>query len=275
MAGPIHQYAANRNLPAVNGTSQLSPHLRAGTLGIRTLLQTLNQARAAAPAGQKAGCEAFLNELIWREFYGQVLANFPRVSRGAFRSGYNQLKWSKNRAHFEAWCLGRTGHPIVDAAMRCLNATGTLHNRLRMITAMFLTKDLLIHWQWGEAYFMRCLVDGDQAANNGGWQWCAGTGPDAAPYFRIFNPARQAEKFDPTGEFVRRWVPELAAFPGATIHQPWTDPRRLAQTEYPPRIVRHEEQRARCVAMFQAVRAGKAIHVTTLFKQSKQLPNEH
>lgn len=254
MAGLVYEYAAKRNLPAVAGTSRLSPHLHAGTIGIRTILKALNRARAAATTGQQAACDVFLNELIWREFYAQVLANFPRVAKGAFRAEYNQLEWSENRRHFQAWCQGRTGYPIVDAAMRCLNATATLPNRLRMITAMFLTKDLLINWQWGERYFMRQLVDGDLAANNGGWQWCAGTGTDAAPYFRIFNPVTQGEKFDPQGDFVRRWVPELAALPAETIQQPWTDPARMANGKYPHRLVRHEVQRERCLAMFKAVK---------------------
>jgi deoxyribodipyrimidine photo-lyase len=142
----------------------------------------------------------------------------------------------------------------VDAAMRCLNATGTMHNRLRMIVAMFLTKDLLINWQLGERYFMKQLVDGDMAANNGGWQWSAGTGTDAAPYFRIFNPVSQGEKFDAEGKFVRRWLPELENFPDDTIQQPWENPLLLAKTNYPPRIVLHEEQRAKCLAMFKAVK---------------------
>ena len=256
MAGPVFEYAATRNLPTVAGTSRLSPHLHAGTIGIRTILRELNRARAGATAEQKAGCEVFLNELIWREFYLQVLSNFPRVAKGAFRPEYDRLTWSENRAHFQAWCAGQTGYPVVDAAMRCLLATGTLHNRLRMIAAMFLTKDLLVNWQWGEEHFMRQLVDGDLAANNGGWQWCAGTGTDAAPYFRIFNPVTQGEKFDPQGEFVRRWVPELAAFPKETIHRPWEEPQQMAQAKYPPRMVRHEEQRERCLALFQAVKGG-------------------
>ena len=147
-----------------------------------------------------------------------------------------------------------TGYPIVDAAMRCLNATGNMHNRLRMIVAMFLTKDLLINWQWGERYFMRQLVDGDMAANNGGWQWSAGTGTDAAPYFRIFNPVAQGEKFDAEGRFVRQWVPELASLPDDLIHQPWMNPLLAAKTKYPPRVVRREEQRAKCLAMFKRVK---------------------
>jgi deoxyribodipyrimidine photo-lyase len=254
MAGPVYDYAGNRNFPAIDGTSNLSPHLRAGTIGIRTILAELKKARARVAPSRQAGCDVFLNELIWREFYLQVLHNFPHVTKGAFRPEYDELKWSANKEHFAAWCEGRTGYPIVDAAMRCLNSTGMMHNRLRMIVAMFLTKDLLIHWQWGERYFMKQLVDGDMAANNGGWQWSAGTGTDAAPYFRIFNPVSQGEKFDPEGTFVRRWVPELAEFPNDAIHQPWEHPLLSANSKYPARVVLHEEQRTKCLAMFKAVK---------------------
>jgi deoxyribodipyrimidine photo-lyase len=276
MAGPVYAYGARRDFPALDGTSKLSPHLHAGTIGIRTVLTELQKARGKIPFAGKAGtglkstasqrllaslppnqpnsCDIFLSELIWREFYAQVLHNFPHVTRGAFRPEYDRLAWSENEAHFLAWREGRTGYPIVDAAMRCLNATGTMPNRLRMVAAMFLTKDLLLHWQWGERYFMKQLVDGDLAANNGGWQWSAGTGTDAAPYFRIFNPVSQAEKFDPQGEFAHRWVSELKDFPGGLIHQPWKNPPLLAQSKYPPRIVRHEEQREQCLAMFKAVK---------------------
>jgi deoxyribodipyrimidine photo-lyase len=260
MAGPIYEYGGNRNFPAIDGTSNLSPHLRAGTIGIRTILAELKKARENITAirhPQSApgnGCDVFLGELIWREFYLQVLHNFPHVTQGAFRPEYNALKWSENPEHFAAWCEGRTGYPIVDAAMRCLNATGTMHNRLRMIVAMFLTKDLLISWQWGERYFMKLLVDGDLAANNGGWQWSAGTGTDAAPYFRIFNPVSQGEKFDATGEFVRRWIPELKDFPADLVQEPWENPLLLAKSKYAPRIVRHEEQRDKCLAMFKAAK---------------------
>ena len=253
MAGPVYEYGSNRNFPAIDGTSNLSPHLRAGTIGIRTILAELKKARERkAESGN--GCEVFLNELIWREFYLQVLHNFPHVTKGAFRPEYDKLQWSDNQAHFQAWCEGRTGYPIVDAAMRCLNATGTMHNRLRMIVAMFLTKDLLINWQWGERYFMKQLVDGDMAANNGGWQWSAGTGTDAAPYFRIFNPVSQAEKFDPQGEFVRRWIPELKDFPDDQIQQPWENPLLLSKSKYSERIVLHEEQREKCLTMFKMVK---------------------
>jgi deoxyribodipyrimidine photo-lyase len=253
MARPVYDYGGNRNFPAIDGTSNLSPHLRTGTIGIRTILAELKKARSKAAAAQVQGCDVFLNELIWREFYLQVLHNFPHVTKGAFRPRYDKLKWSNNREHFAAWCEGRTGYPIVDSAMRCLNATGSMHNRLRMIVAMFLTKDMLIHWQWGESYFMQQLVDGDMAANNGGWQWSAGTGTDAAPYFRIFNPVSQGEKFDPEGKFVRRWVPELADFPDNWIHRPWEQPQLLAKSKYPARVVIHEEQREKCLAMFKAL----------------------
>ena len=254
MDGPVYEYAANRNLSAVEGTSQLSPHLRCGTIGIRTVLAALAKAKEQAAPTQRASCDVYLSELIWREFYLQVLHNFPHVTKGAFRPEYDALKWSEKRDHFQAWSAGRTGYPIVDAAMRCLNATGNMHNRLRMIVAMFLTKDLLINWQWGERYFMKQLVDGDMAANNGGWQWSAGTGTDAAPYFRIFNPVSQGEKFDPQGDFVRRWLPELSSLPDKLIHQPWANPLALAQSRYPERIVLHEAQRTKCLAMFAAVK---------------------
>jgi len=254
MAGPVYDYGVNRDFPAREGTSGLSPHLRAGTVGIRTVLAELKKARAKATPAQTAGCDVFLTELIWREFYLQVLHNFPHVVKGAFRPEYDRLQWSDNREHFQAWCDGRTGYPIVDAAMRCLNATGTMHNRLRMIVAMFLTKDLLLHWQWGERYFMKQLVDGDLAANNGGWQWSAGTGTDAAPYFRIFNPVAQAQKFDPDGAFVRRWIPELKDFHGGEVHTPWVNPLLLAKSTYPSRLVLHEEQREKCLARFKAIR---------------------
>lgn len=255
MAGPVYAYGTARNFPAVDGVSNLSPHLRAGTIGIRTILAAWQSAQKKAIGPEQIkSCETYLNELIWREFYAQVLFNFPHVTKGAFRPEYDALKWSDNQEHFTAWCEGRTGYPIVDAAMRCLNATGTMHNRLRMIVAMFLTKDLLINWQLGERYFMKQLVDGDMAANNGGWQWSAGTGTDAAPYFRIFNPVSQAVKFDPEGAFVRRWIPELKDFSADLIHQPWEHPLLLSRSGYAPRIVLHEEQREKCLAMFKAVK---------------------
>ena len=250
----IFAYAEGRNRADLAGTSELSPHLRAGTIGIRTVVAQLAAARSSVSGvpSASASCDTFLSELIWREFYLQVLHNYPHVTRGAFRPEYDRLAWSDNEGHFRAWCEGRTGYPIVDAAMRCLNATGGMHNRLRMIVAMFLTKDLMIHWQRGERYFMQQLVDGDMAANNGGWQWSAGTGTDAAPYFRIFNPTTQGTKCDPHGAFVRRWIPELAALPDDSIHEPWKEP--LLAAKYPPRIVLHEEQRLKTLAMFAKVK---------------------
>jgi deoxyribodipyrimidine photo-lyase len=255
LAGPVFRYAEQRNFPAIEGVSNLSIHLRAGTVGIRTVYAKLKAARAGAAPAQQRDCDVWLSELIWREFYQQILMNFPHVTQGAFRPEYDRLEWSGTDGQFAAWCAGMTGYPIVDAAMRCLNATGLMHNRLRMVVAMFLTKDLLISWRRGELYFMQRLLDGDMAANNGGWQWSAGTGTDAAPYFRIFNPVSQALKFDPEGAFVRRWVPELAALPGAEIHTPWDAPLfNLAASGYPERIVDHAEQREKCLAMFQRVK---------------------
>lgn len=224
----LANYKTNRDFPALDATSRLSPHLRAGTIGIRTVLQACR------------GNETFLNELIWREFYLQILTNFPHVARGSFRREYDAFEWENNNEHFDAWKTGQTGYPLVDAAMRCLNATGWMHNRLRMIVAMFLTKDLLVSWQWGERYFMQQLVDGDMAANNGGWQWSAGTGTDAAPYFRIFNPITQSRKFDPDGAFIRQWLPEADPL---DPHDFWKKP-----------IVDHAQQRTKCLAMYARIK---------------------
>ena len=258
LKGRVERYGTGRDTPSDDGgTSRLSPHLRFGTVNVRTALERLGRARAAATGDVgRRGCEVWETELIWREFYAQVLANHPHVATGAFRREYDGLAWEGRDEWFEAWCVGATGYPVVDAAMRCLNATGWMHNRLRMIVAMFLTKDLLVSWQRGERYFMQRLVDGDLAANNGGWQWSAGTGTDAAPYFRIFNPVSQGEKFDPQGAFVRRWLPELAGVPDKFIHRPWDDPGRRALGSYPARIVDHAVQRDRCLRMFKAVRAA-------------------
>lgn len=254
--GPVYRYADQRNIPSVEGTSNLSPHFRCGTIGVRQVYARLRAAReqsGVGPEGQR-NCDVWLNELIWREFYQQILVNFPHVTKGAFRPEYDRLEWIGEAEHLAAWQAGQTGYPIVDAAMRCLNATGTMHNRLRMIVAMFLTKDLLIHWKEGDRYFMRQLLDGDMAANNGGWQWSAGTGTDAAPYFRIFNPVSQGEKFDPDGAFVRRWVPELAHADAEWIHAPWERPLEGYSRKYVPRVVRHDEQRVKCLDMFRKVK---------------------
>ncbi|MDX1950683.1 MAG: deoxyribodipyrimidine photo-lyase [Verrucomicrobiota bacterium] len=244
-------YKQKRDFPALDGSSRLSPHFRAGTIGIRTVLHAVIKARRNAdPAGQES-CDTFVSELIWREFYQQILHNFPHVMHGSFRAAYDTISWEGDPEHFTAWQLGQTGYPIVDAAMRCMNATGWMHNRLRMITAMFLVKDLLIDWRAGERYFMKQLVDGDLAANNGGWQWCAGTGTDAAPYFRIFNPTTQGKKCDPEGTFIRHWLPELRDLPGNQIHEPWEAP--MLTHGYPQRIVLHELQRPKTLAAYGKV----------------------
>jgi len=213
------------------------------------------RARATSDAARK-GCDVWLTELVWREFYQQILANHPHVATRCFRPEYDALGWSGTDAQFDAWRAGQTGYPIVDAAMRCLDATGWMHNRLRMIVSMFLTKDLLLPWQRGERWFMQRLVDGDLAANSGGWQWSAGTGTDAAPYFRIFNPVTQGRRFDPDGEFIRRWVPELAGLDAKAVHAPWEGPLAAAGARYPRPIVDHAVQRGRCLAMFKAARGA-------------------
>ena len=218
----IYTYADDRNRMDMDGTSSLSPYLRFGMLGLR---QTVSAAKQAMSAGRSAeakhSAEIWLNELIWREFYIQILYHFPHVSKGSFNPALANIPWRNNESEFEAWKNGRTGMPIVDAAMRQLKQTGWMHNRARMIVASFLVKDLLIDWRWGEAWFMENLLDGDPAANNGGWQWTAGTGTDAAPYFRIFNPVLQSAKFDPHGEYIRKWVPELSKLNAKEIHAPW------------------------------------------------------
>ena len=197
----IRNYKEQRNIPSIQGTTRLSVHLRFGTISIREL---------AGEAG--ALNETYLNELIWRDFYHMILWHFPRVLGNAFKPDYDKIQWRNNEKEFEAWCEGRTGYPIVDAGMRELNETGFMHNRVRMIVASFLTKHLLIDWRWGEAYFAEKLLDFDLAANNGSWQWAAGSGCDAAPYFRVFNPYLQTQKFDPELKYIRKWVPELEEF---------------------------------------------------------------
>ncbi|MEO5887457.1 MAG: deoxyribodipyrimidine photo-lyase [Anaerolineales bacterium] len=214
----IHYYSEDRNRMDLDGTSALSPYLRFGMLGLR---QAVHHARQAIGQKRSAGAEVWLNELIWREFYIQILYHFPYVSHRAFNPAFTNIRWRNNEAEFEAWKEGRTGVPVVDAGMRQLKETGWMHNRARMIVASYLVKDLLIDWRWGEAWFMENLLDGDPAANNGGWQWTAGTGTDAAPYFRIFNPILQSAKFDPQGDYIRKWIPELRNVESKDIHAPW------------------------------------------------------
>lgn len=256
--GPIFDYGAGRDRLDLNGTSGLSPYLRFGMLSARRAAAAARQAAASAPeAASRAGCERWLNELIWREFYQSILYHYPGVLKEAFRSSMRNIPWRAAPEELKAWQEGVTGYPIVDAGIRQLAATGWMHNRARMITASFLVKDLLINWQEGESWFMRMLVDGDPASNNGGWQWTAGTGTDAAPYFRIFNPVLQSRKFDPKGEYIRRWVPELADVAEKYIHTPWEMPEEEQRKSgviigrgYPTPIVAHGFARERVLSAY-------------------------
>jgi deoxyribodipyrimidine photo-lyase len=225
-------YADVRNLPAQPGTSQLSPHIRMGAISARTVIAEVQRDAKAHPTSQ-AQVDVFIGELIWRDFYRQILWHFPHAATAAMKPAYRKLAWQQDEDRFSAWCEGRTGFPIVDAGMRQINATGWMHNRVRMITASFLCKDLLVSWQMGERYFMQRLLDADLANNNGGWQWCASTGTDAQPYFRIFNPFSQAKKFDPDGSYIYRWVPELGS------------------PDYPKPIVDHATQRLKALALYR------------------------
>jgi deoxyribodipyrimidine photo-lyase len=253
----IDGYDQARNFPAQHGTSQLSVHLRFGTISIRELVR-------AAIDRPGAGAQAWLNELIWREFYQMILWHHPHVEQRAYRPEFDAINWEHGEIaeqRFAAWSSGRTGYPLVDAAMRQLNATGAMHNRLRMVSASFLAKHLGVDWRRGERYFAHQLNDYDLAANNGGWQWSASTGCDAQPYFRIFNPVAQSEKFDPAGAYLRRWLPELAGFTDREIHTPWrTDVDRqrtvgcVIGTDYPAPIVDHAEARRAALMRYSAAR---------------------
>lgn len=249
--GRIERYGSLRDFPAVKGVSYLSVHLRFGTISIRELVRTAQQLQA----------ESWLSELIWRDFYFMILDHFPQVVGQAFKPAYDAIVWDDWPAGFAAWCAGRTGYPLVDAAMRQLNHCGWMHNRLRMVVASFLTKDLGIDWRLGEGYFAEQLNDFDLSANNGGWQWAASTGCDAQPWFRIFNPVTQSEKFDPQGKFIRRYVSELALVPDQFIHAPWTLSRSeqerlgvIIGRDYPAPIVEHATARARTLARYAPVK---------------------
>ncbi|MCX7789570.1 MAG: DNA photolyase family protein [Chloroflexaceae bacterium] len=256
----IATYAEQREYPGSDGTSRLSPYLRLGVLGIRTALRAALDLEAAAATLTplvRDSLGRWIGELAWRDFYVQVLYHFPHVLRGAFKREFDSLEWENDPALLAAWQEGRTGYPIVDAAMRQLRQEGWMHNRARMIVASFLTKDLLVDWRRGERHFMRLLLDGDPAANNGGWQWAAGTGTDAQPYFRIFNPVSQGQKFDPEGTYVRRYVPELAAVPAKYVHTPHLLPQAeqiragvLLGRDYPLPIIDHQARRARALEVY-------------------------
>jgi deoxyribodipyrimidine photo-lyase len=265
----MDRYGDTRDFPAVKGPSYLSVHLRFGTVSIRQLAREAHK-RAFPRAGMgegtagSEGARVWLSELIWRDFYVQVMHHHPHVVKRAFKKEYDAIEWEKGKeanALFKAWCDGKTGYPLVDAAMRQLNETGYMHNRLRMVVASFLTKDLGLDWRWGEQYFATHLNDFDLSANNGGWQWASSSGCDAQPYFRIFNPTSQSDKFDHHGKFIRRYVPELAKLPDAALHAPWdAKPVDIAASgvklgvDYPLRCVIHEEARAKTLLRYAVVK---------------------
>ena len=233
--GALAAYAQDRNRPDLDGTSRLSPYLKLGVVHPRTLLADLASERGSGP-------ETFVSELAWREFYADVLWHQPRTAWHDLRPEMSRMRYDEPQDAIEAWKSGRTGYPIVDAGMRQLRSEGWMHNRVRMITGSFLTKDLHVWWPLGARHFMEHLIDGDIASNNHGWQWVAGTGTDASPYFRVFNPITQGLRFDPTGDYVRRWVPELAHLPGAAAHEPWDVAHGYAHG-YSRRIVDHAAER--------------------------------
>lgn len=256
----IGGYTEARNFPAVRGVSYLSVHLRFGTLSIRA---AAHAAQAIIKAGKtnSEGAQTWLSELIWRDFYFQILHHFPHVADRSFRAEYDRIKWIDDATLFDAWCKGKTGYPLVDAAMAQINQTGYMHNRLRMVVASFLTKDLGIDWRLGEQYFAKHLNDFDLSANNGGWQWASSSGCDAQPYFRIFNPVTQSERFDAKGKFIRKYLPQLANLPDKKIHSPWTaDPQTLSEAgitlgqDYPYPLVDHAQARQETLARYAVVK---------------------
>ncbi|MFA9216119.1 MAG: deoxyribodipyrimidine photo-lyase [Sphingomonadaceae bacterium] len=259
----LADYGVARDFPAVKGPSSLSLHFRFGTLSVRHLARTVVDLMARGAGGE--GAPVWLAELIWREFYAMILFHNPHVVAGAYKPAYDAIEWETGAAAdeaFAAWCEGRTGYPLVDAAMAQLNQTGYMHNRLRMVTACFLIKDLGIDWRRGEAYFALHLNDFDLASNNGGWQWASSSGCDAQPYFRIFNPITQSEKFDSAGKFIRRYLPQLKGLSDKEIHAPWLVPRMLLEhrnitlgRDYPQPIVAHDEARKRTLERYAVVKS--------------------
>lgn len=260
----MDDYHATRDFPAIKGPSYLGVHLRFGTVSVRRLAATALQRQALG----SQGAAVWLSELIWRDFYAAILANFPHVAQRAFKPEYDAIVWESGThadALFAAWCRGQTGYPLVDAAMAQINQTGYMHNRLRMVAGSFLVKDLGLDWRWGERYFAQHLNDFDLSANNGGWQWVASSGCDAQPYFRIFNPVSQSEKFDPQGKFIRRYLPQLAGLSDKSIHAPWmANPLELQAAgvrlgdNYPSPIVLHDVARNSTLARYAVVKKPAA-----------------
>jgi deoxyribodipyrimidine photo-lyase len=264
LRGAVDRYAKQRDFPAVAGTSRLSPQLRAGTIGVRTCVERAFKKLSDADESSRGGAAVWISQLIWRDFYQTVLARWPHVAREPFIEAANAIEWRRSENDFRAWCEGRTGIPIVDAGMRQLNVFGWMHNRLRMIVASFLSKDLLLDWRLGERYFEQHLADADLAQNNGGWQWAASTGTDAVPYFRIFSPVVQSRRFDPDGAFIRSMLPELANVPTEYIHAPWEMPPLVAEEarcrvgrDYPLPLVDHAIARERAIVAFAPLRARR------------------
>ncbi len=257
---PIYLYASRRDRPDLVGTSGLSPYIRFGLISARQVVLSAYAAiNDSKDADAHNSAESWLNELIWREFYVNILYHFPMVRCQNFR--HHGINWHNDPGEFDAWCEGYTGYPLIDAAMRQLIQTGWMHNRLRMVVASFFVKDLLIDWKWGERWFMQHLIDGDPASNNGGWQWSAGTGTDAAPYFRVFNPTVQSSRYDPQGHYIRRWIPELLDVPDEYIHYPWKMTENLQRTigciigkDYPAPIIDHQWARERALHVYRQVK---------------------
>ncbi|EOD81195.1 Deoxyribodipyrimidine photolyase [Grimontia indica] len=258
----VDQYDTTRDFPAVPATSQLSPYLAIGALSPRQCLARLLVEEQSCFDKDSGGANVWLSELVWREFYQHIIAAYTDISKGkAFLDWTETIEWNRDELLFERWKQGRTGFPIVDAAMRQLKDTGWMHNRLRMIVASFLVKDLHIDWRWGEQYFMSKLIDGDFAANNGGWQWSASVGTDAQPYFRVFNPTAQSKKFDPNVRFIRRWLKELESVPDKSLHEPhvWAEKNGI-ELSYPKPVVDHKLARERAIQMFEMAKSYQNTH---------------
>lgn len=260
-AARIGRYREARDYPGVRGPSYLSVHMRFGTLSVRQAAR-LARETLLATEGAREGAESWLSELIWRDFYFQILWHHPRVVQRAFRPEYDAIRWRDDERLFAAWCEGRTGYPLVDAAMAQINRTGYMHNRLRMVVASFLTKDLGLDWRWGERYFAEKLIDFDLSANNGGWQWASSSGCDAQPYFRIFNPVTQSQRFDPEGKFIRRYLPQLGNLSDKDIHAPWLAPSLVLGSagvrlgvDYPKPVVDHDQARKETLARYAIVKS--------------------